>query len=165
MAVFSINLEHGDVYQWDLETRTCIKRWNDQAAINPSSIAISINNSFIATGSSSGVVNLYNAKSCLGTESSSNPDPLKSFMNLSTPINQVLFHPSNLVMAYSSSTKKDSLKLCHVDSQSVFSNWPTANTPLGYVQCMDFSPNGGYFGVGNDKGVALLFKLKQFSDY
>ena len=44
----------------------------------------------------------------------------------------------------------------------MFSNWPTTQTPLGFVTALDFSPNSGYFAVGNDKGVVLMYQLLHY---
>jgi U3 small nucleolar RNA-associated protein 18 len=112
--------------------------------------------------SSTGVVNLYELPGCM---SKTNPNPIKSIMNLTTAVDQIIFHPSSMLMAMASRNKKDALKMVHVPSKQVFSNWPTDKTPLGYVQCLSFSPGGGYFSVGNDKGKALLYKLKHFEEY
>jgi len=60
--------------------------------------------------------------------------------------------------------KKDQLKLFHVSTGSVFSNWPTDKTPLGVVTCMDFSAGGAYFGFGNKRGNVLLYRLKQYDE-
>jgi len=61
--------------------------------------------------------------------------------------------------------KKNALKLVHLPTMKVFANWPTERTPLGYVQCLEFSPEGGYMAAGNDKGRVLLWKLRAFEDY
>ena len=37
-------------------------------------------------------------------------------------------------------------------------------TPLRRVECMDFSPGGGYLAMGNNVGRVLLYKLNQFSN-
>ncbi len=56
-----------------------------------------------------------------------------------------------------------SLKLVHCQSQSVFANWPTNKTPLGYVWSLDFSPTGEYMAIGNDKGKCLLYSLRHYT--
>ena len=38
----------------------------------------------------------------------------------------------------------DQLRLLHVDSGTVFSNWPTERTPLRKIQCVAFSPGGAF---------------------
>ena len=63
------------------------------------------------------------------------------------------------VLAISSRFEKDSLKLVHVPTGTVYSNWPTSNTPLGYVFSIDFSPFSNYMAIGNDQGKCLLYKM------
>ena len=58
--------------------------------------------------------------------------------------------------------KRDRLKLVHLPSCSVFNNWPTDRTPLGTVESLAFSPNGGYLAIGNHKGFVLLYQLEHF---
>jgi U3 small nucleolar RNA-associated protein 18 len=49
--------------------------------------------------------------------------------------------------------------MVHVPSFSVFKNWPLDVAGLKVVTAMDFSPNAGYFSVGNKVGEALLYRL------
>ncbi len=112
--------------------------------------------------STSGIVNLYGVEDCRST---SYPEPLKIIDNLTTPISALCFNHDAQILAIASKVKKDSLRLIHVPTRRVFSNWPTANTPLGYVNCMDFSPNGGYLAMGNDKGKVLLYCINAYSKY
>ncbi|KAJ3222049.1 U3 small nucleolar RNA-associated protein 18 [Clydaea vesicula] len=171
-------LADGEIYQWDMDTRTCIHKFYDEGAVKPTSLSLSNDGNFFATGSSTGVVNLYSSSSCflntpanpnffpVSTENlKNNPSPLKAIFSLTTDINIVKFHPSSQILAISSFVKRDCLRMVHLPSMSVFPNWPTAKTPLGHVNCMNFSPNGGYFALGNDKGKVLLYKLNDFSSY
>ena len=112
--------------------------------------------------SSSGIVNLYSREV---SQSSSSPEPLRAIDNLTTPISALKFNPDSQILAIASKYKKDAFKLVHVPSRKVFANWPTANTPLGYVNIMDFSPSGGYLAMGNDKGKVLLYRLNAYSRY
>ena len=59
--------------------------------------------------------------------------------------------------------KKNALKLVHTASSTVFANWPTYNTPLGYVNALAFSPQGGYLALGTAKGTAPLYRLTHYS--
>ncbi|KAJ7006100.1 hypothetical protein NC653_005447 [Populus alba x Populus x berolinensis] len=47
---------------------------------------------------------------------------------------------------------KNSLKLIHVPSFTVLSNWPPANSTLHHPHCLDFSPGGGLMAMGNAAG-------------
>jgi U3 small nucleolar RNA-associated protein 18 len=35
-------------------------------------------------------------------------------------------------------------------------------TPLHYVSAVAFSPSSGYITIGNDRGKALLYRLKHY---
>jgi U3 small nucleolar RNA-associated protein 18 len=50
----------------------------------------------------------------------------------------------------------------HMNSLTVFSNWPKQDTPLARVTSVSFSPDSGFMVVGNVHGKALLFKLHHF---
>lgn len=86
----------------------------------------------------------------------------KSIENLSTEVTSLKFHPSGSVLAAASRSIKDSLKLIHTSSGTVFKNWPNSKTPLSYVNAIDFSNDGRKLAVGNDKGKVLLYKLNHF---
>ena len=47
---------------WDIGARDCVRRFVDDGCIRGTSIAVSANNRFLATGSDSGVVNLYDRR-------------------------------------------------------------------------------------------------------
>ena len=71
--------------------------------------------------------------------------------------------PVAQMLAMASRMKKDALRLVHLPSGSVFQNWPTSRSPLGYVHSVAFSPGGGYLAVGNAKGRALLYRLHHYA--
>jgi U3 small nucleolar RNA-associated protein 18 len=88
--------------------------------------------------------------------------PLKAFMHLTTSLDNLRFNFDSQILALSSRTKKDALRLVHVPSNTVFSNWPTPKTPLQYVHSMAFSPGGGYFAAGKADGRVLLYRLHHY---
>lgn len=59
---------------------------------------------------------------------------------------------------------KNQVKLVHLPSCSVYSNWPLEKAPFRKVESMDFSPNGSYFAIGNNKGNVFLYRLNYFSN-
>ncbi|KAI9098050.1 WD40-repeat-containing domain protein [Phlyctochytrium arcticum] len=150
----------GEVYQWDIGSRKCIHKFVDEGCVKATTLAVSSGSRFIATGNESGVVNLYDHDKF---STASNPTPRKSILNLTTSITTMQFNRDSQILALASREKKDSLRLFHVPSQRIFKNWPTSQTPLGYVNCLDFSPGGGYLAIGNDKGKALLYRLSAYS--
>ena len=54
--------------------------------------------------------------------------------------------------------------MIHIPSCQVFGNWPTKNTPTRKVECVDFSPKGGYMAIGSNNGKVLLYRLNHFED-
>jgi U3 small nucleolar RNA-associated protein 18 len=150
----------GKVYVWDLRMNKCMHVFTDEGCVKSTALAASSNNEYVACGSDSGVVNIYDS-TCL---TKSNPKPVKAVMNLTTDIHNVEFHPKNQMLGISSRSKKEAFRMVHLPSYSVFANWPTAGTPLGYVNSFGFSPGGGYTAVGNDKGKVLLYRVSHYPD-
>ena len=95
------------MYVWDIRSRDCIHRFTDEGCVKGTTLGVSPNGQFIATGSSSGVVNIYD-ETCM---SQSKPRPLKALMNLTTSIDKVAFNHTSEIMAVSSRDKKLAVKL------------------------------------------------------
>ncbi|XP_069129328.1 U3 small nucleolar RNA-associated protein 18 homolog [Argopecten irradians] len=111
----------------------------------------------------SGVVNIYETETC---RTSRTPKPLKALMNLTTPCTDAIFNPSSEILAMSSNFTEKAVKLAHLPSMTVFSNYPERqDQELRIARSMDFSPNGGYFTVGTNKGSALLYRVKHYGNY
>jgi len=147
----------GDVYRWDIRSRRCMSRFHNEDGSTTSVLSASLK--FLAIGADSGVVNMYDDHNSTVTKQ---PKVVKSIMNLQTPIDCMKFNDDGQILAMSSFKEKDSVKLLHVPTQTVFSNWPTTKTPLGYVSTMDFSPGSKFLALGNDKGKCLLYKLGHY---
>jgi U3 small nucleolar RNA-associated protein 18 len=158
----------GDVYRWDLRSSKCLERFTNQDGTITSSLAAS--SRLLAVGAESGVVNLYpeqrpetrtangNSAALLATHA-----PVKSIMNLKTSADLVRFNTDGQILALSSRRETSALKLLHVPSRTVFANWPTTKTPLGYVWSLDFSPSSKFLVLGNDQGKCLLYKLLHYN--
>ncbi|GMH96095.1 hypothetical protein TrVE_jg13693 [Triparma verrucosa] len=159
----------GNVYKWDIrmlssaQTRPVYKFKNQDGSIVQS---LAVSRRITAVGSESGVVNLYeNNKEDRGANFYSRVeerDPMKAIMNLTTSIDNLRFNETGEILAVSSRREKDAMRLVHLPSATVFSNWPTSKTPLGYVWSFDFSPKSGYLAVGNDKGKCLMYRLSHY---
>ncbi|KAF7724742.1 U3 snoRNP protein [Apophysomyces ossiformis] len=158
--LFSIGAE-GEVYQWHIGQRECVKRWVDDGALNPSVVRVSHDEKYYATGSSAGIVNVYDRT--VLAPNTPRPKPLKTIDNLTTHISNIKFNHDSQLMAISSIRKRDAFKLVHLPSCTVYSSWPTDKTPLGYVSAFDFSPNSDYLAIGNAKGRVLLYGLKHYA--
>ncbi|KAL1779892.1 U3 small nucleolar RNA-associated protein 18-like [Sigmodon hispidus] len=154
---------NGEVYVWDVNSRKCINRFLDEGSLCGLSIATSKNGQYVACGSKSGVVNIYSQDSCL---QQTNPKPIKAIMNLVTGATSLAFNPTTEILAVASKRMKDAVRLVHLPSCTVFSNFPVfKKSILSRVQTMDFSPRSGYFALGNERGKALLYRLHHFSDF
>ncbi|KAL3828011.1 hypothetical protein ACJIZ3_016813 [Penstemon smallii] len=147
----------GQIYHWDMRTRSCFHIGVDEGCINGTSLCTSPVGNLFAAGSDSGIVNVYNREEFLGGKRK----PIKVIENLTTKVDFVKFNHDAKILAISSSMKKNSLKLIHVPSFTVFSNWPPR--ALNYPSCMDFSPHGGFMAMGNAAGKVLLYKLHHYN--
>ena len=160
--------------RWDVKSRRCVERFSNGDGTITSSLAAS--NAHLAVGAESGVVNLYSehvvaqqqrrsrSHSSLLLSGVSAKAPLRSVMNLSTSADVLRFNHDGQILAMSSQREQHGLKLLHVPTRTVFSNWPTAQTPLGYVWSTRFSPKSRFLAVGNDKGKCLLYKINHYHD-
>ncbi|KAK2976622.1 hypothetical protein RJ640_021424 [Escallonia rubra] len=146
----------GQIYHWDLRTRACFHKAVDEGCITGTALCTSGN--LFAAGSDSGIVNIYNGDEFLGGKRK----PIKTIESLTTKVDFMKFNNDAQVLAISSSMKKNSLKLIHVPSFTVFSNWPPQNRTLQYPRCLDFSPGGGFMAMGNAAGKVLLYKLNHY---
>lgn len=177
-ACFSAHNEHhilttgkgGNVYLWDVRTYACLDRHVDEGALTSTAIASS--GSHYAIGHDSGVVNVYK-NACLNSldDMTSHDEqrhkalgrretPERALLNLSTSINAISFNFDGNLLAIASRVVKDAVKIVHVPSLTVYGNWPTRRVILGRASSLAFSPKGGYLAVGNDRGRALLFRIR-----
>ena len=146
-----------------MRTLRCFNRHKDEGCVH--STALAAGTRYYACGSNDGVVNLYDSKSYgRAAPGTPTPSPTKSFMSLTTRLDCLKFSHDENMMVYSSMMQKDALKICHVPSQTVFSNWPTSQTPLHYVSSVDFTANSGMLAIGNDRGKVLLYRLQHYGE-
>lgn len=148
----------GQIYHWDLRTRACFHKGVDEGCINGTSLCTSPSGNLFAAGSDCGIVNIYNRDDYLGGKRK----PTKTIENLTTKVDFMKFNHDAQILAICSSMKKNSLKLVHIPSFTVFSNWPPSNRSLHYPRCLDFSPHGGFMAMGNAGGKVLLYKLHHY---
>jgi U3 small nucleolar RNA-associated protein 18 len=179
----------GVLHTWDLRaTRACVRRDVDEGSLSVTALAPSVTGA-LATGSTSGVVNVYRrgpdgglgggggsvvggwagagaahaASTSPATPSTpqpaARPAPARALMNLATSIDTLAWAPSGAVLAAGSRLAADGLRLVHGGSLTVFPNWPTSRTPLGHVHCAAFSPGGGLLAAGTAKGRVLAYRL------
>ncbi|KAM4606842.1 U3 small nucleolar RNA-associated protein 18 homolog isoform 1-T3 [Discoglossus pictus] len=156
--------DDGEVYVWDVNSRRCLNRFTDDGSLCGTSIAVSKDGRYVACGSNSGVVNIYSNEDCL---QEANPKPLKSIMNLVTTATSLAFNSKTEILAVASNSMDEAVKLVHIPSFSVFSNFPvqTKKKNIHLPRSLDFSPRSGFFSIANNKGEALLYRLKHYADF
>ncbi|KAI4645606.1 uncharacterized protein J4E79_010784 [Alternaria viburni] len=150
----SIAGKNGEITEWSVEGGV-IGRWNDEGAVGTTVIALGGKSGreswiggdrWVAIGSSSGVVNVYdrrawseNDPSVKPAKDDSNggipkaPKPVRDLQNLTTPISHLTFTADGQVLAMASQWKNNAMRLVHLPSATVFKNWPTEKTPLGRI--------------------------------
>lgn len=143
----------GDLYEWDLRMRRCVRRFADEGSTQVT--ALSATESHLAVGSSSGVVNLYDRRGAKFMEGL----PEKSLLNLTTSVDGVSFNSSSELLLMHSRWKKDALRLVHVASKTVYANWPNFKSHLMLPFCASFSGDSKYLCVGNEEGQVSLNKI------
>jgi len=137
----------GEVWEFETQTRSVVNRWRDEGGVSLTKVALSSNDRYLAIGSFSGVVTIYD----LAREIKS---PVKTLMNLTTPINNLAFSPDGQILVMAGGGTSDQLRVVHIPAFKVFPNWPRVNTPIGNVDCIAVGING-YLAVARDKGVGL----------
>lgn len=148
----------GQVYVWDLRTMKCLYKGVDEGSTCGTSLCSSPNGALFASGTDRGIVNIYKKAEFLGGKRK----PIKTVDNLTSEIDFLKFNHDGQILAIISRMNKDSVKLVHVPSLTVFSNWPPPNKKMNYPRCLDFSPGSGFMAMGNASGKVLLYKLNHY---
>lgn len=168
----------GGVAEWSMSSKRTVGTWRDSGSMGGTVIALGGHHGpsglggdrWVALGSNSGILNIYDRSNLLSRSSSSPaggeleikalPEPDRVFENLTTPITVVAFTPDGQVLAFGSDKKKDALRLVHLPSCTVYRNWPTQNTPLGRVTAVAFGKDSDFLAVGNDMGKIRLWQIR-----
>lgn len=153
--------EDSEVYIWDVKQRRCVKRWKDAGGYGSAVLAGDSSGKYLSIGSKMGLVNVY-GHDAMSTYNDSTPKELKMLGNLTTSISSLRFNHDSQLLAMASDDKKDQMRLVHLPSLTVYSNWPTSSTPLGHVTSVDFSKGSEYIAIGNNRGRVLLYQLSHF---
>jgi WD40 repeat protein len=164
----------GQVGEWSMASRRFVAIWNDEGSVGGTVIAVGGRNGpkllggdrWVAIGSNSGVMNVYNREELILPSSDDElqlkerPEPTRRFEQLTTPITFITFSPDGQVLAFGSRHKKDALRLAHLPSCTVYRNWPTAQTPLGRISAVAFGSKSDMLAVGNDSGKIRLWEIR-----
>lgn len=167
-TVLSASGQGAEVCLWDLRMISSgggsglISRFQHEDGTHTSSLASAgvSSDQWMAVGAESGAVSFFH--SAPEAEQQWAFQRRRTVLNLTTKVTALAFHPSVQLAAAASDRGKDQLRLVHLPSGTVFSNWPTERSPLGRVRCLDFSPGGGFLSLGDHRGRVLLYRLNHF---
>mmetsp|Transcript_19228 Transcript_19228/g.17049 ORF Transcript_19228/g.17049 Transcript_19228/m.17049 type:complete len:177 (+) Transcript_19228:567-1097(+) len=120
----------GSIQQFDIRTRTSVVTLADSGSYNTTCVKVSNTGKYLATGSYSGIVNVYDLEE--QDRLVEDQKPLKSIKNLTTAINLVKFNHNDEILAIGSKWKKNGIRLVHTESMSVFDNFPSFKNNLKY---------------------------------
>lgn len=165
---FTVVGKNGEVSEYDCDQARVVMRWLDEGAVGTTVIALGGNGAgklggdrWVAVGSSSGVVNIYDRREFKESATSTRPKAAKSFDQLTTPTSHLVFSADGQMLVLASRWKRDALRLVHLPSCTVYRNWPTDKTPLGRIASVAVSPDGMYLAVGNEQGKIRLWEIRE----
>ncbi|RDA88153.1 hypothetical protein CP532_6769 [Ophiocordyceps camponoti-leonardi (nom. inval.)] len=163
----------GLVGEYCVESRSFVAVWHDDGCVGGSVIALGGHGGpdvlgcdrWVAVGSGSGIANIYDRNELLvpgqtPLQFKERPTPKKVLEQLVTAITILTFSPDGQLLAFGS-RKKDSLRLVHLPSCTVYRNWPTQQTPLGRITALAFNRESDLMAVGNDTGKVRLWKIRR----
>lgn len=116
----------GEAVEWSLRERRVLARWIDEGAVGTTVVALggTITNAkgnsnavlggdrWIAVGSQSGIVNIYDRSTWLVKDGvPERPVPRRAFKQLTTPTSHLLFSPDGQLLVMASRWKRDALRL------------------------------------------------------
>lgn len=155
--------ENNRVYIYDLKNFSrCKHKFQDQGTLHISSLALSGPSNLLSIGSDAGIVNTYNLSNCLETIS---PQPIFSHANLSTKVGILEYNHSGELLLMASGASHGAFRLIHSYSGKVYRNFPAKDHKYGHPAGVDFSPKGGYLGLGCTNGQANLIRIPFYKQY
>lgn len=166
-AVLIVSNIAGEISEFDVHTGRVLRKWADSSAVAVTKIAMGGNDRWLAVGTQSGVVNVFEMpgskyQDAGAAEGSASAKLVKEIGNLVTPVSSLCFSHDGQILAVASQAKKDAFRLVHMPLANVFPNWPTRGTPLGRVTDVSFSRNGQMMAVANDVGKVTLWRLNHY---
>ena len=165
----------GQVGEYSMEEKKFLALWIDEGCVGGIVVALGGHGGpevlgddrWVAVGSNSGITNIYDRHELLlpskeGGEVvfKERPTPRRVFEQLVTPVTELAFSPDGQLFAFASREKKDSLRLVHLPSCTVYRNWPTEQTPLGRITAVGFGRQSDVLAVGNDQGKIRLWQIR-----
>ncbi|CAD5225570.1 unnamed protein product [Bursaphelenchus okinawaensis] len=156
--------ETGQGYIWNLKAKGEQKVFTDQGAVRCKTMKISENGQFLAIGQNTGIVNVYEMKTVKAEEE---PKPLYTLTNLTTAVTFLNFNLDSQMLAFGSDEKPMHYRIAHLQSGTVFKNFPPKNEMLSkdVITSASFSPHSGFVAFGTMSGGVRLYRLNYFDIY
>lgn len=151
-----------EVNTFDIGEQRFVHRFIDDGCINGSTISISPNGQMVAASSQQGVVNVYNYNDVI---SQKYPQPQKTILNLTTAISSATFNHTSELFAIASKEVDDAVRIVHFPSGSVYQNFPAMNSNIGKPNVVQFTPQSGFFAIGNSDKQVAMYRLKHFHNF
>ncbi|KAI4103981.1 MAG: hypothetical protein L6R37_003543 [Teloschistes peruensis] len=110
----------GEAVEWEGKQKKILARWVDEGAVGTTIVAMGGhgtgakdlgNDRWVAVGSSSGIVNVYDRKNWEARDMAANPKPVRAFDQLTTPTSHLNFSPDGQLMVMASRWKRDALRI------------------------------------------------------
>lgn len=130
--------KNGEISEWDGKQRRVIARWLDAGAVGTTVLSLGGRSGrtqlggdrWVAVGSSSGVVNVYDRRDWAAAYANAsaaekdgnqagvprNPNPVRVLDQLTTPISHLVFAPDGQMLVMASRWKRDALRLGRLTS-------------------------------------------------
>ncbi|KAL9658590.1 hypothetical protein ABK040_006127 [Willaertia magna] len=144
------------IFIYDIENEKPKYSFNDFGNSEISTLALSNDMQYIATGSKSGMVNIYRWNDVWSTI---NPKPLTVLTNLTTNVDILKFNVDTQLLLMASSEKCNAFRLVHIPSFSVYSNFPGDIAKKKELQFkdIDFDSTSKMLALGGNSGSVLLY--------
>ncbi|KAI0982954.1 hypothetical protein GJ496_012033 [Pomphorhynchus laevis] len=160
-----------NIYLFNFESNRCLQKFNDQGGFSGKTfISLSPSDKYLAVGSHTGIVNVYNCKRSSSDSKLFDFELIKYFDNVLCPVTFLTFNHSSEMFAFGSSYDWNALKIAHCSSMTVFKNIPKQffkdeEKQKRIFKCAGFSPNSGFFVAGKDNGKLDVFRLNHYCQY
>ncbi|PGH12522.1 hypothetical protein AJ80_06683 [Polytolypa hystricis UAMH7299] len=172
--------KNGEVNEWDGREKRIIARWMDEGAVGITVLSLGGKSGrselggdrWVAIGSSSGIVNIYDRRPWAMVSNSKkkqkedlqagiprHPKPARMLDQLTTPTSYLVFSNDGQLLVMASRWKRDALRLIHLPSCTVYRNWPTSNTPFGRITAVAIAPTSNMLAVANEQGKIRLWEI------
>ncbi|KAF8383127.1 hypothetical protein PRIPAC_72269, partial [Pristionchus pacificus] len=139
-----------------------VHHFMDDGAVKGTRLTLSRDGAYLATGSNTGIVNIYSSSEVRDFTS---PSPFHTIKSLLSACNALAFSHDAQILAAGSSVITNGLRAMHVSTGTMFTDLPAAYEKVPGVLSIDFSPNSGFAAVGTKNGGTRLYQIQHFNEY